>query len=235
MTVKEVLTELEALGNPGTKKILTKHGAEEPFFGVKTGDLKKVQKKIKKNHELSLGLYESGNSDAMYLAGLVADEKTISKADLNQWVKGAYWYMLSEYTVAWIAAESNHAWDLATEWIESENPKIASCGWSTLSSFASITVDEDLDIEAYSQLLDKVAKELQSAPNRVRYTMNGFVIATGAYISSLTEKALETADKVGLVSCEMGETACKVPVARPYIQKIIDMGTVGKIRKKARC
>ncbi|MGK0390224.1 MAG: hypothetical protein ACI94Y_002975 [Maribacter sp.] len=48
--------------------------------------------------------------------------------------------------------------------------------------------------------------------------MNGFIIAIGAYIAELTGKAMKTADAIGLVSCEMGETACKVPTARPYTQ-----------------
>ena len=79
MTLQEVMTELEAYGNPQTKKTLIPHGAKEPFFGVKVADLKKILKKTKKNHDLSLELYATGNSDAMYLAGLMADEKKISK------------------------------------------------------------------------------------------------------------------------------------------------------------
>ena len=96
MEIKEVLQNLEEMGNEQTKKVLTRHGAREPFFGVKVADLKTLVKKIKKNHELSLALYETGNSDAMYLAGLIADEDRISKADLQKWAEGAYWYMLSE-------------------------------------------------------------------------------------------------------------------------------------------
>ena len=42
----------------------------------------------------------------MYLAGLIADEKLISKEDLNYWVENASWHMIAEYTVPWIAAES---------------------------------------------------------------------------------------------------------------------------------
>jgi 3-methyladenine DNA glycosylase AlkD len=84
MTAKEVLSELEALGNAGTKKVLAKHGAKDPFYGVKTGDLKKVQKKIKKDHALFLELFDSGISDAMYLAGLIADKEQISKDNLKK-------------------------------------------------------------------------------------------------------------------------------------------------------
>jgi len=33
----------------------------------------------------------------------------------------------------------------------------------------------------------------------------------------------------------MGDTACKVPDAVPYIQKVEKRGTIGKKRKAARC
>jgi len=48
MTLNEVMSQLEAAGNPGTKKILEKHGAKEPHFGVKVADLKKIVKQINK-------------------------------------------------------------------------------------------------------------------------------------------------------------------------------------------
>jgi hypothetical protein len=34
MTVDEVVKQLKQLGNETTKKVLLKHGAKEPFFGV---------------------------------------------------------------------------------------------------------------------------------------------------------------------------------------------------------
>ena len=235
MTKAEVFQELEAYGNPQTKKVLTRHGAREPFFGVKVQDLKKIVKKIKKNHELSLELYETGNSDAMYLAGLIADEKQISKEKLQEWAEKAYWYFISEYTVAWIAAESPFGLELALEWIESDQENIASAGWSTLSSLVSIKSDDDLDHALFMNLLDRVERELHDAPNRVRYTMNGFVISVGTYMEALTLKTIEVAKNIGKVHVDVGGTACKVPDAPSYIQKVIDKGRIGKKRKMARC
>lgn len=52
MTVAEVMSELEKLGNEQTKKTLMRHGAVEPIFGVKIGDTKPLQKKTK--HALSI-------------------------------------------------------------------------------------------------------------------------------------------------------------------------------------
>lgn len=235
MTKEEVLSELDSFGDAQTKKTLMRHGAREPLFGVRVGDLKKILKKTKKNHELSLELYETGNSDAMYLAGLMADEKQITKEQLNHWVEQAYWYHLSEYAVAWVAAETPFGFEIGLEWIENKNPVIQCAGWSTLSNYASINSDELLDIETYSNLLDRVSKEIHKQPDRVPYVMNGFVIAIGSYIIQLSEKAQKIANIIGKVTVDMGDTSCKVPLATSYIKKIVDRGSVGKKRKQARC
>jgi len=235
MTLQEVMQELESYGNPNTKKVLLKHGAKEPFFGVKVQDLKKIIKKIKKDHELSLALYNTGNSDAMYLAGLIADEDKITKAELQDWADKAYWYYISEYTVPWVAAESKFGLELGLEWIDSGNELLETAGWSTLASIASLKSDDELDLDLYTSLLIRIEKDIHQSKNRVRYTMNGFVIAIGSYIESLSEQASMTAGIIGKVAVEMGGTACKVPLAKDYIQKVVDKNKVGKKRKSARC
>lgn len=235
MELQEVLKELESYGSDQTKKTYIKHGAKEPLFGVKVQDLKKIVKKIKKDHSLSLELFATLNADAMYMAGLIADESKISKKELQQWASQAYFYWNCEYTVPWVAAESNYGIELGLDWINSKKETIASTGWATLSNCASILPDFDLDLKIYTDLLDRVEKTIHQEPNRVRYTMNGFVIATACYIVSLTEKARKVAESIGVVAVDMGGTSCKVPLATTTIQKVIDRGSLGKKRKQARC
>lgn len=235
MTAVEILKELESFGDAQTKKTLMNHGAKEPFFGVKVGDMKKILKKVKKNHELSLELYATGNSDAMYLAALMADENQITEAQLDEWADQAYWYYLSEYAVAWVAGDTSFGFNLGLKWIESDQERIAAAGWSTLASFAGVNPDENLDIAAYRKLLKRVEKDIHDSQNRVRYVMNGFVIAIGQYIQDLTGDAQAVAEKIGKVHVDVGGTACKVPLSTQYIQKVIDRGAVGKKRKTARC
>ena len=235
MTFEEAYTELESYGSEAIKKIYINHGAHEPVFGVKVADMKKIVKKVKKNHDLSMKLYATGNSDAMYLAGLIADEKQISRAELQQWVNEAYYYGVAEYTVPWVAAESPYGWDLGLEWIESEEETISAAGWATLAYYAGVNPDENLDVAKYSELLDRVQNDIHAAKNRTRYTMNGFVIAIGGYIAELTDKAFDIGKEIGKVSVDMGGTACKVPFAPDYIQKMVDKGRIGKKRKTARC
>lgn len=235
MTKEQVLHELALLGSSQTKKIYQRHGAREPFFGVKVGDLKKIQKKIKQDHTLALDLYASGNSDAMYLAGLIADPSQMTMKDLDQWLKKAYWYMLSEYTVAWVAAESNIGYKAAMKWINAKEEMTAAAGWATLSSIVAIRDDAMLEVPALQKLLTKVGKEIHQAKNRVRYTMNGFLIAVGSYVAPLTQEALQVAHEVGVVKVDMGKTSCQVPLASTYIKKVQMRGGIGKKKRQARC
>ena len=235
MTAQEVIDELKTLGKPSIKKVLTNHGASEPFFGVSVEDLKKIQKRIKTDHALALDLYETGISDAMYLAGLIVDDARMSKKDLNRWVQAAYWSMLSESTVPWVASEGPHGWEMGLEWIESRTESIAAAGWSTLGAVLKIKPDHELDLAKIGDLLDRVAETIHDQPNRVRLQMNGFIVDVGSHVAALTDRSLAVADKIGLVKVNMGATACKVPSARESIEKVRRAGKLGKKKKTAKC
>jgi 3-methyladenine DNA glycosylase AlkD len=234
MTKDDVLSQLEKMGSSSTKKILANHGAREPLFGVKVGDMKTIVKKVKKDHELSLALYATGNYDAMYFAGLIADEKKISKKDLETWVSKSY-AGIAEYTVPWIAAESPHGWELGIKWIDSPKANIAAAGWTSLANVVTLLPDEKLDMGAIEELLARVKKEIPSAQNRVRYAMNVFLISVGGYVAPLTARCKQIAKAIGPVTVVMDGTACKVPSAFDYIVKIEKMGRIGKKKKQARC
>ena len=60
-----------------------------------------------------------------------------------------------------------------------------------MSNLVSIKSDDELDVAALKKLLARVVKRIHQQPNRVRYTMNGFVIAVGSYVKELTEAALQ--------------------------------------------
>jgi 3-methyladenine DNA glycosylase AlkD len=235
MTAAEIVDELRPLGTESYKKVILKHGAREPVLGVKIEDLKKVQKRVGADYQLALDLYDTGVYDAMYLAGLVADDARMSKKDLQHWVEKAYCSALSEYTVPWVAAGSRHGRELGRKWIESKKEPVAAAGWATLGGLVALRDDAELDLDELTELLGRVRTMIHQQPNRVRYVMNGFVIGVGCYSATLSDLARQAAEEIGPVSVDMGGTACKVPDAAEYINKVRQRGAVGKKRKTVKC
>ncbi len=78
----------------------------------------------------------------MYLAGLIVDDARMTRKDLARWVKGAYWNLLSESTVPWVAAEGPHGWAMGLEWIESKAETVAAAGWSTHGAVLKLRPDD---------------------------------------------------------------------------------------------
>ncbi len=236
MTAQEILDELKPLGSESYKRMMMKnYGIKEPCFGVKIGDMKKIVKRIKKDHRLALDLYATGNYDAMYLAGLIADDAKMSKADLNRWAEQAYAGSLPGATVAWVAAGSPHGRELALEWIGSDKPLVAAAGWSTLCGLVALKDDADLDLQELKDLLRRVKKEIHQAPDAVLYAMNQFVICTGGYVAELTDLAIRTGEEIGPVSADLGNNSCEVFSAPEYIRKMQAKGVIGKKRKTVKC
>ena len=134
-----------------------------------------------------------------------------------------------------IATERPYARELAMKWIKSKNESVAASGWCTYAGIVTTTPDDELDMAEIKSLLKQVVDDIDKAPNRVRYTMNGFVIAVGGYVKPLAKQAKATAKKLGKVEVDMGDTACKVPLALDYIEKMESSGRAGKKRKTIKC
>ena len=236
MTAESILKELKAMGSEGTKKMLMKnHGLREPCFGVKIGDMKSIVKRIKVDYQLALDLYATENYDAMYLAGLIADDAKMTKKDLQSWVSKAYGGSLPGATVAWVAAGGRYGWEMGMKWIDSPKPMIACAGWATFSALVALKEDTDLDLPALKSLLARVAREIHTAPDPVRYQMNSFIISVGSYVASLKDPAIDTGEKIGAVTADIGNNACQIPFAPDYIRKIEKRGAIGKKRKTVKC
>lgn len=235
MSAQAIVEELRGLGKESYKNVIMKHGIREPVFGTSIEEMKKIVKRVKTDYKLALDLYDTGIYDAQYLAGLIADDARMTKEDLRKWVKTANSGAISHITVAWVAAEGLHGWEIGREWIESPDENTAAAGWSTLGSLVGIKPDSELDIPALEKLVDRVESTIHQQPNYVRYYMNGFIIAVGIYVPALTNRAKQAAEKIGTVKVDMGDTACKVPFAPDYIGKAESRGSIGKKRKTAKC
>lgn len=235
MKLEETMKALESKASATTKKTLMRHGAREPLWGVRIGDMKSIVKQIKGDQELAMQLYDTGVSDAMYLAGMVADGSKMKRAQIERWVKKAHWHMISGTTVPWVAAEHPEGFDIALKWIDSPKESIAVAGWATLSNLVTTTPDDQLPVKQVDALLGRVVKTIKTSQNLVRYVMNNFVICCGTYVAPLADKAVAAAKKMGRVDVDMGNTACTVPEAESYILKSRRGLSVAPKRKTTRC
>jgi len=235
MDFETVMQELEALGKERMKKMYISNGAHEPLFGVATGAMKRIAKKIKINQRLAEELYATGNYDAMYFAGIIADPKAMTESDFNRWMDGAYFYMLSDFVVAVTLSESDLAQGIADQWIASGDELRMSAGWSCYCWLLGNRQDDEFSVSKISNMLDIVKNTIHDSPVRTKSAMNNFLYTVGTSYLPLHEKAVETAKEVGIVEIKRDKKKSSFLNACESIQKEIDRGRLGFKRKYVRC
>ncbi|MGM0835145.1 MAG: DNA alkylation repair protein [Bacillota bacterium] len=235
MDFETVMQELKALGKERSKKMYISNGAKEPLFGVATGAMKPIAKKIKINQGLAEELYATGNYDAMYFAGIIADPKAMTESDYDRWMDGAYFYMLSDYVVAVTLAESDIAQEVADKWIASGEELRMSAGWSCYCWLLGNRKDNEFSESKISGMLDLVKNTIHDSPERTKSAMNNFLYTVGISFKPLNEKAIETATAVGIVEVKREKKKSSLLNAYESIQKEMDRGKLGFKRKYVRC
>jgi hypothetical protein len=194
-----------------------------------------IFKRIKYNQPLAEQLYSTGNYDAMYLAGMIAEPKKMTEDDFDRWIKDAYFYMVSDFIVSVTLAETEIAFTVADKWIDSGEELVMSAGWCCYNWLLGTRKDVEFDKDKLFAMLNRVRDTIRNQPNRTRHAMIEFITAVGISYLPLHEEALRIAKEVGSVDVAKGLSQSQAITAVDYIQNAADKGKIGFKRKHVRC
>lgn len=217
MNTDEVLEELEALGSERNRKIYPRHGIREPMFGVSYADLGKLQKRIRTDHALALGLWRSRNHDARILATMIADPKAMKERELDLWVSDLDNYVIAD-AFSCVVAASQHARKKANEWTEARGEWVSTVGWNAAGRLA--LDDKAISGPELSLLVAAIEKKIRAAPNRTKHSMVMALICIGSRSPKLRESVLAAMKRIGKVEIDHGDTGCKTPDVVTYLDKM---------------
>ena len=232
MEFNEILSKLENMGTDQNIKIYKNHGADIPLFGVSMQNLKILKKEIGTNHELGLQLLLSNNVDAIYLSQWIIDSNLVDIQLLESILDTTDYYLIIENVVSSIAAKNRILADnCLSKWLIHTNHRYRQCAYSIYSLLLSFYPNETFGVDSLRNEMKYIENNIHSEANRVRYTMNNFLISVGAYVPELYNDSIQITTNIGKVKVLMGKTSCKVPFAPDYIKKINLMGKTGFKRK----
>lgn len=235
MDFETVMLELKALGNERMKKIYLSNGAQEPLLGIATGAMKSIAKSIKMDQALADELYATGNYDAMYFAGIIADPKNMLVEDFDRWMETAYFYMISDYVVAVTLSESDLAQEIADKWIASGEELKMSAGWSCYCWLLGNRKDEEFSESKISNMLATVKNTIQNSPERTKSAMNNFLSTVGISYLPLHEEAMKISAEIGIVELKKVNKKSTFLNAFENIKKAKERERIGFKRKYVRC
>lgn len=194
MTVKEILSELQSLGNEKTYTVNVKAGAGNKQYGVKMGDIRNLAKKIKTHHALGQDLWKTGYADAQFLSLLILKPQQLSIKELEDMVETISFSHVADWFNAYILKEHPDKEQVRIRWFKSKNKWALRSAWSLMAG--KIARDADgLDMET---LLNQLHQEMPKAVPEVQWTMNIALAYIGIHHAKLRKKAIDIGEEMGI-------------------------------------
>ena len=217
MTLAQAMAALEAKGSEQTRKTYLRHGAREPLFGVKFGDLRPLAKRIGKDQALARQLWASGNSDARLLACMVSDPAQSSEAEMDDWLADIDTYFLVDTFVAEVASKVPGQRKRAERWIASDRDRTAQAGWDLMNHVA--LNDAAIPDDYFVRQLDLIATRMGRYGNWTRRSASNTITGIGLRNDALESEARRAATSMGHVEFDPGQTSCVMPDPIVYLEK----------------
>jgi 3-methyladenine DNA glycosylase AlkD len=119
MTLTAILAELKSLGSPKTKKI-KEHFAitAENSYGIFLKDIDALAKRIGKDDDLALQLFDTGIYEARLLCSRLYNSKNVTKPLMQKWVKTFTNWEICDTFCMHLMGKGPHAYTKAFEWSE---------------------------------------------------------------------------------------------------------------------
>lgn len=217
MTKDEALARLETMGSDKMRSQNRRSGAGDNQFGVKLGDIRKLAKEIKPNHDLALELWESANLDARLLAILLLKPKQIPAEQMDSMVRSNDLTPVSDWLNSYVVKQHPEKERLRRQWMETDNPMAARAGWS-LTAERVAKNPAGLDLAA---LLDRIEAEMAGAHELPRWTMNNSLAAIGINHPEHRARALAIGEKLGVYRDYPTSPGCTSPFAPTWIGEMV--------------
>ena len=180
-------------------------------YGIGLTQLRKLGKKIGRDHKLAQTLWKSNVYDARVLGLLVDEPGKVTREQAESQVEELGAGMLAHVYASCDAtlAKTPFVRELATEWMDSKDDSRRRCGYLLLYELSKNKRDRMLDDEFFAPYVDRIRKNIHKEQNWVRDAMNVSLMGIGKRSAKLNRTALEAARAIGPVEIDYGDNSCE--------------------------
>jgi 3-methyladenine DNA glycosylase AlkD len=206
MNTDEVLTLLAANRNARGMENWKKTDSELSSFGIGLTVLRKLAKKVGRDHELAQQLWQSDNYDARVL-GLLIDEpkkltREMAETQVEQLNHGMLRHVFSSCDAT--LAKTSFVVELCDEWTRSDDPIRRRCGYGLLYEISKDKRKSAPGDAYFLAHLDHMRAIQATESRRVRMAMGGAVMGIGKRNKMLNAACQVVATEFGPLEGEPG-------------------------------
>lgn len=218
MTIQSIMDTLQSLSNESRRKQYMKRGAPENTYGVALGDIRKLAKQVKTTDEENRALWDSGNTDAQFLATMLLKPVALTIEDIQTMVRSAVSIETLDKLVHNVVSKHKESDSLIEDWTNSEDDAIGRSGWNLIVNKVSAKAYSDEELEA---LLSTIKDRLQNAAPETQWAMNHSLCEIGIENPDFTDRCLAMGEELGVYKEMKVSKGCTSAYAPEWIHAVI--------------
>lgn len=179
-------------------------------LGIGLTQLRKLAKKVGRDHSLAMDLWQSDLYDAKVIALLIDDPTAITREQAEKQVEELGSGMLSHVFASCDAtlAKAPFVVELADDWTASGDATRRTCGYGLLYEISKFKGKKAPDEDYFLDHVERINEKIDSEPTGVRMAMGSALMGIGKRSAKLNAAALAVAERVGPIDFESASGNC---------------------------
>jgi 3-methyladenine DNA glycosylase AlkD len=191
----EVIQKLRSLSNRRNREGMSRFGINtKKAFGISVVDLRKIAKKIGKDHSLALKLWRSGYHEARILAAMIDDPEVVTEKQMNSWVKDFNSWDLCDQCCGNLFDKTPFAYKYARVWSRSKHEFVKRAGYVMIATLA--VHDKDSDDSQFRGFFPLIIRGSVDERNFVKKAVNWALRQIGKRNHALNQSAVKIANEI---------------------------------------
>jgi 3-methyladenine DNA glycosylase AlkD len=195
MNYDEIISKLKSMSNQKNVEGMARFGINpKNNLGISIYQLRPLAKKIGKNHELSLKLWNSGIHDARLLAVFIEDPKKLTEDQMELWAKDFDSWDVCDQACTSLFDNTPFAWKKIYEWSERNEEFVKRAAFTIIAGLA--VHDKKSPDEKFEEFFKIIKKESTDERNYVKKAVNWALRNIGKRNLLLNKKAIKVAKEI---------------------------------------
>ena len=225
MTVNEVIDELKSLSTPEHFAQLERFGIKNTkALGIKVPYLRRLAKKVGKNHQLALDLWATEIHEARLLASMIEEAKLLTEKQFDDWVNDFDSWDMCDQCCS-LFGKTPFALEKINEYSTSKHEFVKRTAFVLICEQA--VHHKNITDDQFYHYLDLIEREAWDNRNFVRKAVNWALRQIGKRNKELRIKAIESAERILIQGTKSARW-----IANDALRELNDPKVISRVNKR---
>jgi 3-methyladenine DNA glycosylase AlkD len=197
---RALLDELEPLGSEENREGMARYGiVADRIFGITIPVLRDLAKRVGRNHDLALALWDTGYHEARILATLVDEPDKVTSRQMDEWARDFDNWAVCDAACMNLFDRVEHAWVKVDAWSHHEDEFVKRGAFALIASIAQHDKRASID-DRFIDALALIERESTDDRNFVKKAVNWALRAIGKRNPAMRDRAVEVAERLAASS-----------------------------------